>query len=112
MKKTLIIIILLFSLLTLPISAKNPVFRFHAKRIKPVKGEVLTWNIDRIDAEQSWSTTSGEGISVAFLDTGIDRDHPDLIDNIVGGVNVLPNKKGIINLDDWGDDYGHGTWVA
>jgi subtilisin family serine protease len=42
---------------------------------------------------------------VAILDTGIDRDHPDL--NVVGGYNCTSR-----NRDSWDDNNGHGTHVA
>ena len=42
---------------------------------------------------------------MAILDTGIDRDHPDL--NVVGGYNCTS-----ANRDSWDDNDGHGTHVA
>jgi subtilisin len=42
---------------------------------------------------------------VAILDTGVDRDHPDL--NVVGGYNCTSR-----NRDKWDDTNGHGTHVA
>jgi subtilisin len=42
---------------------------------------------------------------VAILDTGIQRNHPDL--NVVGGYNCTGR-----NRDKWDDDEGHGTHVA
>jgi subtilisin family serine protease len=42
---------------------------------------------------------------VAILDTGVDRDHPDL--NVVGGYNCTSSKR-----DSWDDNNGHGTHVA
>ena len=42
---------------------------------------------------------------VAIIDTGVQRDHPDL--NVVGGYNCTGN-----NRDRWDDVDGHGTHVA
>jgi subtilisin family serine protease len=42
---------------------------------------------------------------VAILDTGVDRNHPDL--NVVGGYNCTSR-----NRDKWDDNNGHGTHVA
>jgi subtilisin family serine protease len=42
---------------------------------------------------------------VAIIDTGIERDHPDL--NVVGGYNCTGRNK-----DKWDDKAGHGTHVA
>ena len=86
---------------------------------KPPKGggdkeqpaEVLEWNVDRIDADLSWSLSKGEGVGVAVVDTGIDKDHPDLAANIIGGVNFVAKGRRL-NPDKWDDDSGHGTHVA
>ncbi len=36
------------------------------------------WNLKRIGSEKAWKSSSGNGIIVGVLDTGIDFDHPDL----------------------------------
>jgi len=89
------------------------------KPSKPPKGgggkkqpsEALEWNVDQIDAELAWASTTGAGVKVAVIDTGIDDDHPDLAANIGGGVNFVPKGR---KLDPakWNDDNGHGTHVA
>lgn len=68
--------------------------------------QILTWNIDRVDAEISWKISTGDPIKVGVIDTGIQLDHPDLQANIKGGYSAVwytlsPN-----------DDNGHGTHVA
>jgi subtilisin family serine protease len=66
----------------------------------------IPWGIDRIEADLVWNRTTGLGVKVAVVDTGIDLDHPDLINNIKGNVNCInPRKSG-------DDDNGHGTHVA
>lgn len=66
----------------------------------------LPWGIQRIGADLVWNRTTGEGIKVAVLDTGIDLDHQDLVSNIKGNINCInPRKSG-------DDDNGHGTHVA
>ena len=78
--------------------------------------EVLPWGVDRIDAEFVWPTEeesgyTGAGITVAVIDTGIDKDHPDLVENIIDGLNFV-RKKGKVLPDAWDDDNGHGTHCA
>jgi len=68
--------------------------------------EQLPWGVDRIDAEYAWGTTTGYGVKVGVVDTGIDYTHPDLDDNCKGGVNTINPRKG------YKDDNGHGTHVA
>ena len=89
--------------------------------LRPPKGgggstqpaEVLEWGVDRVDAELAWATSRGLGVNVAIIDTGIDKDHADLVDNLKGGVNFVsksPAKPADPNK--WDDDNGHGTHVA
>jgi len=49
---------------------------------------------------------TGEGVVVAVLDTGIDLDHPELIDNIAGGQSFVSYTTS------YDDDAGHGTHVS
>jgi len=76
------------------------------KAIKPQPAEVLPWGVDRIDAEKVWQTTTGDPIKVAIIDTGVDVKHPDLIDNLKGGVSTVSYTTS------YNDDNGHGTHVA
>ena len=45
-------------------------------------------------------------MKLAILDSGIDRMHPYLKDNVLGGCSVIGEKT------DYGDDKGHGTLCA
>ena len=75
--------------------------------------EVLEWGVDRIDADLAWAISRGFGVNVAIIDTGIDKDHADLVDNLKGGVNFV-SKSPVKPADPnrWDDDNGHGTHVA
>lgn len=77
--------------------------------------QILPWGVDRVDAEKAWSASRGTGVNVAVIDTGIDRAHADLIDNIAGGVNFVKGPGPSWKAPDstaWNDDQGHGTHVA
>jgi len=54
--------------------------------------------------EKGVSPLTGKGTSVAILDTGIDRKHPDL--KIKDGISFVEN------VSDFDDDNGHGTHLA
>ena len=73
--------------------------------------EELPWGVDQIDAELAWATSTGASVKVAIIDTGIDKDHPDLVTNIEGGVNFV-TKGRTVDPNKWDDDNGHGTHVA
>lgn len=78
----------------------------------PGPAQVLPWGVDRIDAEAAHSAGyRGAGTRVAILDSGIQKDHPDL--RVAGGVNYVASpawKPAKPNA--WADDHGHGTHVA
>ncbi|OPH51341.1 peptidase S8 [Paenibacillus ferrarius] len=64
--------------------------------------------LDMIHIDQAWAAAGDNRtpIVVAVVDTGVDLTHPDLVGNLVEGVNLLqPSKKPY-------DDNGHGTNVA
>ncbi len=73
--------------------------------------QVVPWGIDRVFGDETysfdtWDYSTGEGIGVAVLDTGIDENHPDLEDKVVGGVSYIDGEA-------WGtDDNSHGTHIA
>ena len=52
----------------------------------------------------------GENIVVAVIDTGCQPDHPDLINQIVGGYNFTGDYYG--NPANFADNNGHGTHVC
>jgi subtilisin len=75
-----------------------------------VTGQIVPVNVMRIGATGS-SIASIDGTDdridadIAIIDTGIQRDHPDL--NVVGGYNCTTSQR-----RDWADQHGHGTHVA
>lgn len=55
---------------------------------------------------RAWATSTGTGVTIAILDSGVDGHHPDLVSRLVPGHNEITGS------DDTTDDDGHGTHVA
>jgi len=70
--------------------------------------QIIPWGVDRIDADLAWQYSTGKKVKIAVIDTGIDVDHPDLEENIFGGINTIEGYQ----PDDYDDDHGHGTCAA
>ena len=68
--------------------------------------QIIDWGVAEVNAPSAWNNSTGAGIKIAVLDTGISKKHPDL--NVVGGVNLVGDKSS----KKWDDDNGHGTHVA
>jgi lantibiotic leader peptide-processing serine protease len=72
----------------------------------------LQWGHDAIDAPQAWQTGErGAGARVAVLDSGIDRDHPDLAGNLNRELSesFVPGEEYFVAP---GVYFNHGTHVA
>jgi len=78
----------------------------------PPQGQTMPWGITQINADDAWADTKGTAVKVAIVDTGIDKDHPDLEANIKGGANFVPSRRGTVDSTKWDDDHGHGTHCA
>jgi subtilisin family serine protease len=86
------------------------------------------WNMQRIRAQEAWNRGTGDAnLPVAILDTGIDRSHPDLRDNLWQNAAESVNGRdddgnGLVDdIHGWDFAYGdndpsdiegHGTRVA
>jgi subtilisin family serine protease len=75
------------------------------KPTPPPPQQKLPWGVDRIDAELAWGASTGNGVKVAVVDTGIDLTHPDL-GVVVDAYNAINSRKSA------NDDNGHGSHVA
>jgi subtilisin family serine protease len=86
------------------------------------------WGLLRIRAPEAWDLTTGDDLTIAVIDTGVDLDHPDLVGKLWTNAGEIPDN----DLDDDGngyvddshgwdfvnadaepqDDHWHGTHVA
>lgn len=70
--------------------------------------QTIPWGISGIFAPEAWSISSGSGIKVAVVDTGVNRSHPDLKNNL----DLAGCKNFISFFGTCEDDNGHGTHVS
>jgi major intracellular serine protease len=69
----------------------------------------IPYGIEQIQAPDIWKEgEKGEGVVIAVLDSGADKDHPDLKDAIIDGRNFT--REGTVF--DFTDKNSHGTHVA
>ena len=66
------------------------------------------WNLAQIGAPEAWNTSTGAGITVGIVDTGVDSNHPDL----AGKIDATASCVGGPCRDGGNDGNGHGTMVA
>ena len=68
--------------------------------------EQIPWGVQKINSERVWNECKSKGkeIKIAIIDTGIDKNHPDLKANVKGGINLIEKD----DPDDYLDDNGHG----
>src|SRR5690349_7454160 len=77
----------------------------------PPPAQVTPWGIDRIDAPAAWGTSTGTGVTIAIVDTGINTDHQDL--KTAGGSSRVVLGPNFSNpAKNSKDDNGHGTHCA
>ncbi|MBD1591560.1 S8 family serine peptidase [Arthrobacter sp. S1_S22] len=58
-----------------------------------------------VDAVEAWGRTTGVGVRVAVLDSGVASDNPDIAPKVVARANFSGASTGE-------DNYGHGTHVS
>ena len=81
----------------------EPDYIYHAHEIPNDEHYAKQWGLAKIKASETWDLTHGSStVKVAILDTGVDKDHPDLSAKVDQWVNFTSSSTE--------DDYaGHGT---
>ncbi|HEY0532664.1 MAG TPA: S8 family peptidase [Actinoplanes sp.] len=65
------------------------------------------WDLQRLHATTAWQKSTGAGVTVAVLDTGVDASQPDLAGQVLPGYDAIAHGG---TADS--DPNGHGTHVA
>ncbi|NOQ78028.1 MAG: S8 family serine peptidase [Gammaproteobacteria bacterium] len=70
----------------------------------------LQWHHTTINSPTAWEHVTGtvglNTVKVCVLDTGVDTDHPDLVDNLLPG-HIVPTSANVVE-----DLFGHGTGTS
>ncbi|WP_078883227.1 MULTISPECIES: type VII secretion-associated serine protease mycosin [unclassified Streptomyces] len=65
------------------------------------------WHLDAMHAKEMWKKSTGKGVTVAVLDSGVDKNLTDLHGRVLEGVDYSVQTG-----DEHTDLEGHGTQVA
>ncbi|MFJ8074660.1 type VII secretion-associated serine protease mycosin [Streptomyces sp. NPDC096176] len=66
------------------------------------------WHLDAMGAEEIWQISTGKGVKVAVIDSGVDATNGDLRGQVLKGKNLASGERG----DERTDPDGHGTGMA
>ena len=72
------------------------------------------WGLAQIGAPAAWATSTGAGVRIGVVDTGVDLAHPDLADKVLANADCIGSRGDPAGCREGAgrDDHGHGTHVA
>ncbi|HEY0737386.1 MAG TPA: S8 family serine peptidase [Herpetosiphonaceae bacterium] len=69
--------------------------------------------LESITRDWAWGGSTGQGVRVAVIDSGIDADHPAIGGRVAGYVAISQGAEGLsYNTEPHGDVFGHGNACA
>jgi subtilisin len=81
---------------------------FEADAVRPI--EPIP-HLDNITAEWAWGGSSGEGVKVAVIDSGVEASHP-AVGRVDGYLSVEGPTGAVVSVEPHDDAFGHGTACA
>lgn len=84
----------------------------------PITGDVLPWNYRIMAIDSAWNYSSGRGVRVGLVDTGVDEGVRELNEDFATGWSTgrtfdkTFTSPAIGNANPWHDTCGHGTRMA
>jgi len=94
------------------VAAVSKVNTFSVPRSPEIGGIGYVWGIDRIDQRSLpmdrvfTPPSAGSGVTVFVIDTGVDKNHPELVGRVRTGFSAVDPSDGTSDCN------GHGTHVA
>ncbi len=75
------------------------------------------WGLENVHLPAAWKHATGKGVIIAIVDTGVDLEHPDLVDKLIVHDDAdLIDPDGCLENDcvndGPNDPHGHGTAMA
>ena len=94
------------SLVALPATASNQTGSNDARFAEQ-------WSLQKIGAPTAWAATTGAGVRIGVVDTGVDLTHEDLAGKVVAHTSCIGAAGDPARCSGSGqDEQGHGTHVA
>lgn len=86
-------------------------WQFAPEQIRQVPAAL---GLEAITPEWAWGGSTGAGVKVAVIDSGIDNDHPAIEGRVRGYISFFEDREGQMHADEspHGDAFGHGTACA
>lgn len=67
------------------------------------------WGLSQVSAPQAWARSTGSGITIGIVDTGVDIGHPDLAGKVAATADCIGRP---CTAGGGQDAHGHGTIVS